>query len=481
MGIKIRRSSLPRFFLPPGLYFMGISVTGLVALVAGDGWIPVLYASGGATALLAWRLLAWKDAVAKYASFGALFLLVCVLNRVLYIADYALSGTRFEEWPFFVDSPSVAVFKGEVMTVIGSLATVLGWVLAKGAATSPKVVFERGIARGGLLVACYAMSAGAMLIARQFSVVAAALGQLIPTLLGLGLITCYLIPSRLKVRPLQKLILTVLMSLPFLLASAGTGMKENIILALLPSGVAVWQLTRNRALRLGLILFGFTAVGLITSYVNYYRAEVWYSGRHDVTTTEVVEGFIADLDDSDKDDAATDGLTVFLSRNNASWHRGWAVSIADERGHYPELVFSPMLYVFVPRIIWPNKPAIRQGWEYSGLVFGKRYIAWSDSSTAAGFYPSLYLGGGWIALFMGALSVGVLLAFMTRLVARFGGVTAGGLYIFAMLPFVLRLDETWSVRALSGPIISGVYVIGVVVVAKIASAFFRQASPRIRA
>lgn len=462
MGLTIRRSSLPRFFLPPGFYLLGLIVTGLVALVTDDGWIPVLYGFGAAAALLAWRLLAWKDAVSKFASFGALFLLVAVLNRVLYITDFALTGPRFDAWPFFVNSPFVAFFKAEVITVMGSLATVLGWVLAKGQAISPKVVFDRGIARGGLLIACYAMSAGAMLVAQVFPIVAAALGQLVPTLLGVGLITCYLVPSRLKIRPFHKLILTVLMSVPFVVASAGTGMKEEIILALLPGGIAAWQTTRNRALRLGVVLFGLAGLGLITSYVNYYRAEVWYAGRDDVETAQVVEGFIAkrgeggQFGESGKRESSEDGLTTFLGRNNASWHRGWAVSIADERGNYPELVFSPLLYVFVPRILWADKPAIRQGWEYSGLVYGQRYIAWSTSSTAAGLYPSLYLGGGWIALCIGALSVGLLIAFMTRLVARIAGVTAGGLYIFSMLPFVLRLDETWTVGAVSGPIISGV-------------------------
>ena len=61
----------------------------------------------------------------------------------------------------------------------------------------------------------------------------------------------------------------------------------------------------------------------------------------------------------------------------------------------------------------------------------------------------------------GALTVGVLLAFGAILAAKFGGPVAGGLYIVALLPFMLRLDETWSVGAITGPTISLVYLLAV--------------------
>ena len=71
-----------------------------------------------------------------------------------------------------------------------------------------------------------------------------------------------------------------------------------------------------------------------------------------------------------------------------------------------------------------------------------------------------------MAALVGALAVGVVLAGSTRLCRRLAGNIAAGLYIFSVLPTMLRLDENWSAGALSGPIISAVYVIGLFTIAK---------------
>jgi hypothetical protein len=93
-------------------------------------------------------------------------------------------------------------------------------------------------------------------------------------------------------------------------------------------------------------------------------------------------------------------------------------------------------------------------------------MAWSDSSSAAGLFTSFYLGVGWLAVLVGALGVGVVLAVCTRLCRRLAGTIAAGLYVFSVPPGMLRLDEDWSIGVLSGPILSAVYVIGVFTIAK---------------
>ena len=228
----------------------------------------------------------------------------------------------------------------------------------------------------------------------------------------------------------------------------------------------------NPALRVGMILLGVSVVGLITAYVGLYRVEVWQA-HVTRSNTEVVSDFVDDVQSRGAPSVITAGVQQFVKRNNASLHRGWAVSLADEHRFYPDLVFEPLAYVFVPRVLWPEKPRIRQGWEYSGILYGQHYIAWSDSSSAAGLFTSFYLGGGWLAVLVGALGVGVVLAVCTRLCRRLAGTIAASLYVFSLLPGMLRMDEEWSVGVLSGPIISAVYVIGVFTIAKgIASGLF---------
>ena len=97
--------------------------------------------------------------------------------------------------------------------------------------------------------------------------------------------------------------------------------------------------------------------------------------------------------------------------------------------------------------------------EYSALLWGEDYLAWSTSSTSAGLYPSFYLGWGPAAVLLGSAVLGAVWA-----LAIFAGQRAVGRYFelvfwITMLPYAIRLDEAWSVGAISAPIITSIYLI----------------------
>jgi hypothetical protein len=213
---------------------------------------------------------------------------------------------------------------------------------------------------------------------------------------------------------------------------------------------------------------------LVTSYVGYFRGEAWYSERV-LTQALAMREFADEVATDGFTQTTVEGLRGFIQRSNATIHRGWAVVHAEEHGYDPELVFGPLAYVFIPRVLWPDKPEVRQGWEFSGRIFGMDFMAWSTSSTAAGLYTSFYLGYGWLAVIVGSVAVGFIMATLARLAKRLGGDILVGLFCFALLPFALRLDETWAVGALSGPIIGFAYLYCVFAVSRILDhAFARQ-------
>ena len=472
MGTR-RLSGSPRWFGATLLVLaVGCALVAFLKISGGEAWIPALYVVVGCTALFAWRLFRWPDAWARYFSIGAVLLLACFLNRILFLLDYLLSGPRFDEWPFYARQPEWALFKGELITILGTMLTVFAWSAFGGLQTSPAQLFKMTDRNSRPLIVLYALSLAGLILGAVFPEAVGALGQLLPTLFGVGLTVSFIIPMKIFRRGPRQLLGVVVAGAPFLLAALGTGMKENLIIALLPSAVLAWRVIRNPALRVGMILLGVSVVGLITAYVGLYRAEVWQA-HVSRSNTEVVSDFVDDVQSRGAPSVITAGVQQFVKRNNASLHRGWAVSLADEHRFYPDLVFEPLVYVFVPRVFWPEKPRIRQGWEYSGILYGRQYIAWSNSSSAAGLFTSFYLGGGWLAVLVGALGVGVVLAVCTRLCRRVAGNIAAGLYVFSVLPGMLRMDEEWSVGVLSGPILSAVYVIGVFSIAKgIASGLF---------
>lgn len=442
----------------------------LLAFVMGisrDGWWQVpLFICSAMAAFLAWRGYPWPDDWSRYLSFGAGVLIACALNRLLYIADFFIAGERFSEWPFFSTAPEVALMKAEIATILGTFITVAAWMSAGGARYSPSAIFaarrKRVISTLGLL---YVTSLFGLIVLRIDPELVGALGQLVPTLLSVGTASAFFLPMALSTRTGIRLFAVAFMSVPFFYAALGTGMKENIILAALPTGYMLWTTVRGLPQRVMMISITVVFVGLITSYVGYYRAEVWYGGRVAGQQRMLAE-YLEQPFASGPAVVLKEGLVKFVSRGNTSAYRGWAISLADEYGHEPELVFAPMAYVFVPRVLWPEKPEIRQGWEYSALVFGADYASRSNSSTASGLFPSFYLGGGWLAVVFGAAGIGVMMAWLLRLSRRVGGGLLVALFSFSTLPFALRLDEAWAVSAMAEPIIGFVYLSAIFMIAR---------------
>ena len=435
----------------------------LVAAAIGfsqDGWWQVPFLLGGATAALAfWRGQPWRDRWSQYLSFAAVFVLACVGNHLLYLADFFVSGERFNGWPVYVESPEWAVVKGEVISLIGSLLTVAAWFAVGGGKYTPAMMVsgDNSSRWKSATLVIYLISLFVLFLTQANPVVAAEFGQLLPTLLAVGSTCAFFLPSA-TVHSKGKRILSVfLLSLPFLYTALLQGMKEQIIFALLPTLYLIWILTRRPVWKGALVACAVILAGVITSYVSYFRAEVWW-GNRTLSQVQAVTEFAEQVEFDGVSRTTSEGLRDFLLRSNSTIHRGWTVALADVGGYDPGLVFGPLAYVFIPRIVWPEKPEIRQGWEFSGKVFGDSYMDISTSSTSAGFYTSLYLGYGWLAVVVGALSMGALMAALLRLAERLGGELLVGLFSFTMIPFALRLDETWSVGALTGPVIGFTYL-----------------------
>lgn len=459
------------------IFFSGLALTLAWRLSPAPGWWLPLLAGSALSAASIWRRQPWADGWSRYLSFGAVVLLACVVNRVLYLGDLFLSGDTYLDWPFYAAHPQASIIKAEVATMLGTLLTVFAWFAGGGARFSPGSVLHTSHAPLlRLLLVTYVGSLLALLLSMAAPDTFLVTGQFLPTMLVLGATTAFFVPLLVTRARLSRLCLVVLMGLPFIYVALGTGMKETILLAFMPTAYMLWNYSRRRGARLVLALFAIAVLALVTSYISFFRNEVWYTDRA-VAQGQVFSDFVDSIDHRGLAPTITDGLAQFLARNDAAPYRGWAISIADQEGYQPELVFAPMLYVFAPRMLWPDKPPVRQGWEYSGLVFGAQYAAGNDSSLSAGLYPALYLGQGWSAVLLGALAVGFLVAWLTRLALRVGGPVLAGLFTLSLLPYALRLDEAWTVGALSAPILSFLYILVIFIVARLLAGVLPSSDP----
>ncbi|HTU44713.1 MAG TPA: hypothetical protein VMF91_06605 [Bryobacteraceae bacterium] len=76
----------------------------------------------------------------------------------------------------------------------------------------------------------------------------------------------------------------------------------------------------------------------------------------------------------------------------------------------PGNTFELILPAIVPRVLWPDKPLMTPGFEFNQLVTGNH-----RSSSAAGVFAEAYWNGGWPAVVIACVYLGLLLNWFTRI------------------------------------------------------------------
>src|SRR5450759_2142370 len=71
--------------------------------------------------------------------------------------------------------------------------------------------------------------------------------------------------------------------------------------------------------------------------------------------------------------------------------------------------FQTAFSTFIPRIIWPDKPVITYGHEFTFLVTG----AEGSGGSGAGFFGEAYWNLGWSGVVLAAVWTGIIHAIMT--------------------------------------------------------------------
>lgn len=448
--------NLLMLLLVAGIYLVGLTLASAMVLADLSYWQPEIYITGALSAYLAWRSICWPDKLARYISFGATLLLIFSASHVLFLIDFLVNDSDLSIGPIYTESTERDLLIGDALSFYGMLVTIGVWGALGGFKMGVGNKFDGLRKASKQLGFLYSIALSALVLSRSVGDAAQALGQLIPILLLLGLISSYLISEILLMNKIVRPPVCLVLSAPFIYWSLDSGMKEDIILSLLPTLIHLWRISSAVVYRVSAIIGVMVLVGVISSYVQFYRDTVW-SGGESISIGSAVKVFIEER--SSTEGADRKGGLQFVSRTNASYHRGWAISAAHEYGYQPELVLYPLLYVFIPRLVWPEKPEIRTGWNYSGLIFGLDYISWSASSTAAGFYPSLYLGGGALVTAFGAVLAGLIIVGCTVVMERIGGDVGVALYVGILFRIALRFEESWPDGGFAGPVISLIYLI----------------------
>ncbi|PWT73896.1 MAG: hypothetical protein C5B60_07570 [Chloroflexi bacterium] len=116
--------------------------------------------------------------------------------------------------------------------------------------------------------------------------------------------------------------------------------------------------------------------------------------------------------------------------------------------------FGLLPYVFVPRVIFTNKPFMTTGTEFASLMLGHE----EDSAIGPGFFGEAYWNGGWGALILACVYLGVLFTVFARF-----GIRLMASHQYWYLPVIvigiitgLRPDD-WFVPTAVGGIVEAIF------------------------
>lgn len=200
----------------------------------------------------------------------------------------------------------------------------------------------------------------------------------------------------------------------------GTGMKEDILINLLPFCFYLFLKFRSgnkiamfSAIFMAICLFIFS-VFVVFPYISIFRSMAnerkvtW----NQVQTEEVMDeyfNYIQDMKQYDGDEGVNRTTDYMLRRAGSIICNAWAIHHAEEHGPTLEF-FEYAVSAMIPRFIWPDKPPVRIGAIVNSLSRGGTFADEQDEigSVTLGFIGSCCFGLGLEVGFLIPLFVGFL-------------------------------------------------------------------------
>ncbi len=248
---------------------------------------------------------------------------------------------------------------------------------------------------------------------------------------------------------------------PLAFLALSSGMKGEVALVMLP---VLLPLLRSRLtpLRLGSLvaLFLFVIIFLFP-FTNAWRDANWtgQGSAQAVGISEVASTVAASWEREGLIATGTESTVRWLSRGSTAESGGLVMQLAERDGHIGSVLLKGLATIFVPRFLWPDKPAYAPGAWFTW------YLGNADSPETATTATAMMLGTElyWMFGIPGVIFGMALLAILYFKVARYlaNASTKGLVPLVASFAFMARsggMEEIHTIYAVSSPIIFAVYV-----------------------
>jgi hypothetical protein len=398
-----------------------------------------------------------------WQTFGGALAVASMAYRAVAMVEIGLGVDLTSQWQvigvFSTAEILDAILLGEYVTVIGTLALIAVWDKA-GGGKSIALLYGRA-ATGSVplqkVLVVYALGFAAGVAQRYFGLDSNGLGLVPSVVYFFGIASLMFVEVR--GRPNLELAAVAFLTVPLVVLAMGGGMKENIIIAALPFMMRFWARLPNPVLRAGLIGMAVVIATALVSYTQFIRYTFWPYGEQPLPSV-TISAFSSAVRQGDANILDREAFEGLLSRINPLLVQGGTVAAAYTGQELPGAweTVSATITNIVPRVVWPDKPINRPGFDHSRLLFGDQFVENVESATAAGFFAELYLLAGWLGAFCGALFFGILIAVIERMTRELRDPMFNGVMALMLFHAALRWNELHLVYSFAT--FAGFWIVG---------------------
>jgi hypothetical protein len=256
--------------------------------------------------------------------------------------------------------------------------------------------------------------------------------------------------------------LPLLALMPVAFYALTSGVKGEIALVSLPVLLpAIRKLNLTRSLLLGGFLV-FTVM-FVFPYTRAWRDANWFGlgGTENADIWTVSSSVFSRWQQEGPLAMAAEGATHWMSRVSSAEAGGLVMMIADRDGPIGAETIEGFLTIFIPRFLWPDKPAYAPGAWFTWYLGEAPSPETATSSTAMMLPTELYWMYGIVGVSLGMLLLAVLNFHIWRYLnlKAAQGRMVPSVALFALLANAIVLEPSAVIYAFSGPVILLVYVI----------------------
>jgi len=257
------------------------------------------------------------------------------------------------------------------------------------------------------------------------------------------------------------------MLLPFIIISIKSGMKEPIIVFLIPILIDFFYRFKTFY---GKLLLGFGSFITFLTFsliADFIRLNFWGT-KQNVNISKILQELSVTITLLDFEFVLALVSKVLL-RVSPLFYQGWTVSLKYINDIHYNGLFTNTFSMFVPRFLWPAKPLNNPEHEMTVIFYGDKIA--ESTNEASGLFSELYVKEGFLGFLFLTILLGIYLFIIQKIAFSIKNKIIFNIFNFILLFSTCRLHEMYFNAILPGFFLYLIIIIILVTVINLISKF----------